>query len=122
MSSIEPIDISVIVIARSSVPLTWLSRTITRAKWVTMPSSPPVTVQPLDETRMEVEAEGDVDPLRVGRRQRADRAVADLDLAAPDVDPVELGSFDDDVLELDAVGAVHFDAVLAAAAPSRCGR
>ena len=41
-----PIDISVIVIARSSVPLTWLSRTITIAKWVTMPSRPPVTVQP----------------------------------------------------------------------------
>ena len=67
LSSIIPIDISVIVIARSSVPLMWLSRTITIAKWVTMPSSPPVTVQPLDDARVEVEAEGDVDPLRVGR-------------------------------------------------------
>ena len=64
---------------------------------------------------MEVEAEGDVDPLRVGRRQRADRAVADLDLAAADVDPVELGPLDDDVVQLDAVGAVDLDPVLAAA-------
>ena len=110
-----PIDISVIVIARSSVPLMWLSRTITIAKWVTMPSSPPVTVQPLDEARVEVEAEGDVDPLRVGRRQRADRAVADLDLAAANVDAVELGAFDDDVVQLDAVRSVDLDPVLAAA-------
>ena len=46
LSSIFPIDISVIVIARSSVSRTWLSRTVATAKCVTIPSRPPTTVQP----------------------------------------------------------------------------
>ena len=57
-----------------------------------MPSRPPVTVQPSTRLGAQIEAERDVDPLRVRARQRADRAVADLDDASPDVDPVQLGA------------------------------
>ena len=69
----------------------------------------------LDEARLQVEAERDVDPLRVGARQRADRAVADLDLAAADVDPVELALPRRRRPRARRCRRVHLDPVLAAA-------
>ena len=114
LSSIFPIDISVIVIARSSVLLTWLSRTSTRAKWVTMPSRPPVTVHPSTTLGARSKPKEMSIPWTnaegvSGRRSRGSRS----DRGARG--SVQLGALDDDPLELDAVGAVDLDPVRASA-------
>jgi hypothetical protein len=46
LSSIIPIDISVMSIARSVVRLTRLPISVAFVEWVTMPSAPPSIVQP----------------------------------------------------------------------------
>ena len=115
LSSIFPIDISVIVIARSSRRADVVVANDHAREMGDDPLEAAGDRAALDEARRLVEAERDVDSLDEGGRKRADHAVADLDLAAADVDPVQLGALDEDAVELDTVGAVDLDAVLAAA-------
>ena len=111
--STRPIDISVTVIARRPVPRTvlWWNRTFEECE--TIPSHGASTEQSsttLGSLCMENEMSIPCPKSLVNR----DLAVADRHGAPADVDPVELGADHADVVEQDAVGFVHRDAVLTA--------
>ena len=109
-----PIDISVTAIPRDVVARTRvvLEPQPRRVRDDPLPGAVDLAV--LDETRVAVEAERDVDALTVLARQGGDSAVADRDVAAANVDSVHRRPEHAHVVEHDVVGEVDVDPVLAA--------
>ena len=94
--------------------MTRLPISIVSTECVTIPSRPPITVQPLTSLIGRSAANEMSIPCAARVAARVDRAVADRDVAVTHVDAVELRARDGDAVEHDVAHVLDVDAVLAA--------